>query len=383
MRAGLAILDAIGTLNRNHTDAQQRLAVRVGIHTGEVVIGQDGGGNPEVFGDTTNLAARVQTAAEPATSLITAPVHHRTSGLFVVEPKGAHQLKGVPNAVELFHVKQASGVSGRINAAAASQGLIGFVGRDEELRVLWRRWELARDGEGQMVVIAGEAGIGKSRLIEEMQNRLARVPHTWIQCACDQLLQNTPFHPVSEMLKQAFPWRPNDTLESHVRSLEEALEISGLRKEEALPLVAPLLDVPIPSSYPSLLLAPERQHKRLLAMLAQWLFGLARPQPVVIAIDDLQLADPSSLELVRLVAEQAVSAPVLLLCTVRSEFRAPWPLRAHHSYLTLSPLSRREARAMVEEVAARAQLPSDTIDAVVARTGGVPLFVEELTRLII
>jgi class 3 adenylate cyclase/tetratricopeptide (TPR) repeat protein len=382
VRAGLLILEAVESLNRGGQDQNKHLAVRVGIHAGEVVIGQDGGGNPELFGETTNLAARVQSAAEPGNLLITAPVHRMVSGLFVVEPRGANQLKGVPEPVELFRVSQASGVRGRIHAAAAAQGLISFVGREEELGVLWRRWERAREGEGQVVVIAGEAGIGKSRLVEEIHTRLARIPHTWIECACDQLLQNTPFHPVSEMLRSAFPLRPEESAERRIEALKNALETVGVREAD-LPLVAPLLDLPVPASYPPLLATPNQQHRRLLATLAQWLFGLARAQPVVIAIEDLHWADPSSLELARLLSEQNASEPVLILFTTRSEFRVPWPLRAHHAHLTLSPLSRRETRALVEEVAASAVLAGDTIDAVVDRTGGVPLFIEELTRLMI
>jgi class 3 adenylate cyclase/tetratricopeptide (TPR) repeat protein len=382
VRAGLLIMEVLESLNRGKQDENKHLVVRVGIHTGEVVIGQDGGGNPELFGDTTNLAARVQSAAEPGTLLITAPVHQMVSGLFVVEPRGAHQLKGIPEPVELFRVSQASGVRGRIHAAAAAKGLISFVGREEELGVLWRRWERAREGEGQVVVIAGEAGIGKSRLVEEMHTRLARIPHTWIECACDQLLQNTPFHPVSEMLRSAFPQRPEDSADRRLEELKNALEAVGVREAD-LPLVAPLLDLPVPASYPPLLATPNQQHRRLLATLAQWLFGLARAQPVVIAIEDLHWADPSSLELARLLSEQNATEPVLILFTTRSEFRVPWQLRAHHAHLTLSPLSRRETRALVEEVAASAVLAGDTVEAVVDRTGGVPLFIEELTRLMI
>lgn len=383
VRAGLTMLEAIETLNRRIDDEKKRLAVRIGIHTGEVVIGKDGSGNPELFGDTTNVAARVQSAAEPNTVFITAPVHHLVSGLFVVEPRGAQHLKGVPEAVELFRVSQASGVRGRFHAAARSAPLISFIDRDEELGLLWRRWDRVREGEGQVVVIAGEAGIGKSRLTEEIRAGLARVPHTWIDCACDQFLQNTPFHPVIEMLRQAFPFQPEDSTERRLQVLEAAMEVSGLGAAEAVPLVAPLLDLTLPVSYPRLPAPPEQQHRRLLATLAQWVFGLSRAQPVVIAIEDLHWADPSSLELARLMAEQNATVQVLMLCTTRSEFRVPWPLRAHHAHLTLSPLSRRETRAMVEEASAGGELSSDTIDAMVERTGGVPLYIEELTRLMV
>ncbi|MGO9454484.1 MAG: AAA family ATPase [Candidatus Binataceae bacterium] len=383
VKAGLEILDAIKALNASCADERMHLAVRVGIHAGEVVVGQDGGGNPEVFGDTTNVAARVQTAAEPGTLLITAPVNHMVSGLFVIEPHGSHQLKGVPEAVELFRVIQSSGVRGRIHAAAAARGLIPFVGREEELSLLWRRWERAREGEGQLVVITGEAGIGKSRLLEEMHSRLAGVAHTWIECSCDQLLQNTPFHPVVEMMLQGLGWRPEDPPARRIRILEEILKMVGLKPTEAVPLLAPLLDLEVPNSYAPLLAAPGQQHKRLLATLAHWLFSLARTQPVVIAVEDVHWCDPSSLELARAMAEQNATLPLLILFTARQEFRAPWMLRAHHLQITLSPLSRSETRAMVKEIVALTQLSAATIEAVVQRTGGVPLFVEELTRLVI
>ena len=373
VKAGLEILDAIKVLNASCADDRMHLAVRVGIHAGEVVVGQDGGGNPEVFGDTTNLAARVQTAAEPGTLLITAPVNHMVSGLFVIEPHGSHQLKGVPEAVELFRVTQSSGVRGRIHAAAAARGLIPFVGREEELSLLWRRWERAREGEGQLVVITGEAGIGKSRLLEEMHSRLAGVAHTWIECSCDQLLQNTPFHPVVEMMLQGLGWRPEDPPARRIEILEETLKMVGLKPTEAVPLLAPLLDLEVPDSYAPLLAAPGQQHKRLLATLAHWLFSLARTQPVVIAVEDVHWCDPSSLELARAMAEQNATLPLLILFTARQEFRAPWMLRAHHLQITLSPLSRSETRAMVKEIVALTQLSAATIEAVVQRTGGVPL----------
>ena len=246
VRAGLDILDAVDAVNRRLGDGRVTLSVRVGIHIGEVVIGEDGDGHPEVYGDTTNLASRVQTAAEPGCLFITTPVRHLVSGLFVIESRGEHRLKGIAEPVELFRVVQGSGVRGRIHAATAATGLIPFVGRNEEMNLLWRRWERAREGEGQVVVIAGEAGIGKSRLIEEMHTRLAAATHTWVECACDQLLQNTPFFPISEMLMQAFPPHSDETAERRVQAVESALENVGLAPTEALPLVAPLLNLEVP-----------------------------------------------------------------------------------------------------------------------------------------
>jgi len=375
-RAGLAILESIARLNEQ--PQRPKLAARVGIDSGSVVVGAGAGRDADVFGDTPNIAARVQEAAAPDTVAITEDTHRLVSGLFVVEALGTPALKGISRSIQLYRVVQPSGVRGRLEAAAA-RGLTPFVGREDELRLLQSRWERALEGEGQVALIIGEAGIGKSRLLQRFHELIADTPHTSIEAGAAPLFQNTPFYPVCEMLRQAVGWRAAD----QTAELEQALELAGLKPAEALPLVAPLLNLPIPAKYPPLLLSPDQERRRLLATLVEWVLGAARLQPTVIATEDLHWADPSTLELIQLLVEQGSRARLLLLYTARPEFRAPWALHAHHTQITLNRLSPRNVRTMVEQVAAKAALSEGTIATMVERTGGVPLFVEELTRAVL
>ena len=380
VRAGLAILDAINALNGRGD--RPKLSARIGIHTGSVVVGTGGGPDADIFGDAPNLASRVQTAADPGTVLITAETHRLVSGMFVGEERGAHQLKGIAAAVDLYRVIQQSGARGRL-AASATRGLTPFVGREEELRLLWNRWERVLDGEGQVVLIAGEAGIGKSRLVQQFHERLAGTPRTWVESASAPYFQNTPFYAVADMLQQAFGWRGDESAEEKLNQLERNLEAAGPKLAEAVRLIAPLLNVPVPEKYPPLLLSPEQQRRRLLATLAGWVFGAARAQATAIVLEDMHWVDPSTMELLQILVDQGATAPLLLLYTARPEFRAPWPMREHHAQLTLNRLSKRNVRAIITNVAARTALSDDVVETLVNRTGGVPLFAEELTRLLL
>ena len=384
-RAGLAILDAMSKLNEHPT--HPKLAARIGIDSGAVVVGAGAGGDADVFGDTPNIAARVQGAAAPDTVLVTADTHRLVSGLFVIEARGAQELKGIEQPVQLYRVIQPSGLRGRLETAAAAHALTPFVGREDELRSLMNRWERALDGEGQVALIVGEAGIGKSRLVQRFHEQIAGTPHTWVEAAAGAFFQNTPYYAVTEMLRELLAWRGDESAEEQLTQLETRLELAGLKPAEALPLIAPLLNLPMPAKYRPLSLSPEQQRRRLLATLVGWALGAARVQPVVIAIEDLHWADPSTLELLQLLVEQGATARLLLLYTARPEFRAQWPLRAHHTQLALNRLSSRNIRTMVEKVAAHETshraLTEETIATVVQRTAGVPLFVEELTRAVL
>src|SRR6516225_2059164 len=395
-RAGLAIAEEVSKLN--HQSTHPKIAVRVGIDSGAVVVGAGAGKDADVFGEAPNIAARVQSVAQPDTVLVTAATHRLISGLFVVEERGAQELKGVAKPVELYRVLRPTGVRGRL---AAAQGLTRFVGREEELRLLLNRWERAREGEGQLVFVAGEAGIGKSRLVAEFHDRIRDTPHIWMESAGEQFFQNTPFHAISEMLSQWLEPRPSETGRSPERSrrveewvttglnaermerLERTLASAGLKAEAAVPLIADLLQIAIGERYPAITLNPEQKRRQLLAALTGWAFGAAKLQPVAMVVEDLHWADPSTLELVQLLAEQGVMVPLLLMCTARPEFHAQWPLRAHHTQINLNRLSVRNVREMIAQVAARNALTSETVDTVVERTGGVPLFVEELTRAVL
>jgi hypothetical protein len=372
-------------------------------------VGAGAGKDTDVFGETPNIAARVQAAA-PGTVLLTASTHRLVSGLFVVEECGAQELKGVANPIELYRVLRPTGVRGRL---AAAQGLTRFAGREQELQLLLSRWERACEGEGQLVLVSGEAGIGKSRLVAEFHDRIRDTPHIWMESAGDQFFQNTPFHAITEMLSQwlelqtlggaqrASEPRPAEAGRSPERSrrvkesatcalekerldhLERALASAGLKPEETAPLIADLLQLPVGERYPAITLTPEQRRRRLLAALTGWVFGVARLQPIVMVVEDLHWLDPSTLELEQLLAEQGATVALMLLYTARPEFHAQWPMRSHHTQITLNRLSARNVREMVALVAARNALSSESVEAVIERTGGVPLFVEELMRALL
>jgi class 3 adenylate cyclase len=380
-RAGLAMLDAIAKLRG--APERPKLAARIGIDSGAVVVGAGAGTDADVFGETPNVAARVQAAAEPGTVLITAATQRLVSGLFVVEERGAQTLRGIAAPLDLYRVIRPSGMRGRLAATAAVRGMTPFIDRQEELRLLLNRWERAHEGEGQVVTIVGEAGIGKSRLVQHFREHIAADPHTWLECTTAAFFQNTPFYAVTDMLQQTFHWHANQNTERRLEALEASLALAGLKLEEAVPLIASLLELPLDSKYPALAIAADQQRKQLLATLVAWIVGFAKAQPLVMATEDLHWADPSTLEMIQLAVEQGATAPLMLQHTTRPEFRIPWPLRAHHTQITLNRLSARNVRTMVGQVAAQNALSEDIISAVVERTSGVPLFVEELTRAVL
>ncbi|MBV8054824.1 MAG: AAA family ATPase [Deltaproteobacteria bacterium] len=343
----------------------------------------------------------MQAAADPSTVLITDTVHRLVSGLFAVESRGAKVLKGIERPLQLYRVIQPSGVRGRLEAAAAIRGLTPFVGREDELRSLMTRWERSREGEGQVALIIGEAGIGKSRLLQRFHELIPDAPQAWLEAAAGPFFQNTPFHAIAELLRQlveqaslpatdaraaratAGNGEAQIETDERIAQLESALVLAGLKPAEAIPLIAPLLNLSLSGKYPLPPIAPEQQRRRLLTMLVEWMLGTARARPLTIAIEDLHWADASTLEVVQLLVEQGPTVHLLLLCTARPEFHPQWPLRAHHTQITLNRLGSRDVREMIAQVAARNALAGETVDTVIERTGGVPLFVEELTRAVL
>jgi class 3 adenylate cyclase/predicted ATPase len=374
VRAALAIQRALAELNRkNAGSGKPALAARIAVESGPVVVDRAG----EIFGDAPNIAARVQALAEPGAVLVTAQVQRQVAGLFVAEERGSHELKGVPEPVTLFRLVRASG-GGRRSGARSVTPLIG---REEETAMLMRRWERARQGDGQLVLIVGEPGLGKSRLIEEFHNRLRDTPHTWVEWSCSQLLQNTPLHPIAEWGRQRFG-DADVPAERRLAELESLLAQVKLDPVENVPLLAPLLDIPPPQERAPTL-APEELRRRQLAALTGLVMAGARTQPAVLAFEDLHWADPTTLDVLRGIAERGALAPLFVVATTRPEFRPSWGMRSHHGTISLAPLDRLQVREMVADLSARHALPREVVEDVAARTGGVPLFIEEVTRLLL
>ena len=383
VRAGIAIIEAVAGLNY-HLSAKYgaKLSVRVGVHSGSVVVGHRAGKEADVFGDTPNLAARMLAVAAADSVLITAAVEQLVAGRFALEDQGAQVLRGIEQPVQLYRVVGPSVARGSVRNAAI-RGLTTFVGREDEIGLALSRWESARDGEGQLVLVVGEPGIGKSRLVEEFRGLIKDHTHFWMECAGEPFFESTPFHAVMQILDQGLGLQSGESNQEHVERLERTLELSGMKLDEALPLIADMLNLPVPEKYPPLLSAPDQKRKRLLVNLVSWILHSARLQPVVIVVEDLQWVDASSLELMKMLVEQGATASLLLLYTARPEYRAPWPMRAHHLEIMLSRLNDRDTRQMIAGVAARIALSKDVVDTVIKRTDGVPLFAEELTRLIL
>jgi class 3 adenylate cyclase len=373
-RASFAIQAALAELNRNNAGiGKPILSARIGLEAGPVVVDATG----EIFGDAPNVAARVQALADPGAVLVTVQVQRHIAGLFVVEERGNHNLKGVPEPQTLFRLVRSSGGGRR----AGQRQLTPLVGRDDEIAVLMRRWDRAWRGDGQFVMIFGEPGLGKSRLLEELHGRLTDTPHSWVEWSCSQLLQNTPLHPIGEWGRQRFGGAEIPA-ERRLADLDNALTLVKLDPAENAFLIAPLMDIPLPKERaPSL--SPEELRHRQLAALTNWLIAGAKTQAIVLVVEDLHWADPTTLDVMKALAERGALAPLFLVATTRPEFRPPWAMRSHHGAIALAPLDRAHVRDMVMELSSNRELPRGIIDDVAQRTGGVPLFIEEVTRLLL
>jgi class 3 adenylate cyclase/predicted ATPase len=374
VRAALAIQLALVELNRrNAGSGKPALAVRIAVESGPVVIDAEG----EIFGEVPNIASRAQALTEPGAVVVTGRVQRQVAGLFVVEDRGTHELRGVPEPVTLFRVVRASGGGRR----TGQRHLTPLVGREEEIAMSLRRWERARQGEGQFLLIVGEAGLGKSRLIEELHARLREVPHTWVEWSCSQLLQNTPLHPVAEWGRLRFG-SADVSPAQRFADLENTLALLKLDPAENAAPLALLLDMPVPAERVPVC-PPDELRRRQLTALINWIMAGARAQPIVLAVEDLHWADPTTLDVLRGIAERGALAPLFVVATMRPEFRPPWGMRSHHGVISLAPLDRHQVRHMVHELASRHALPKDVVEDVTDRSGGVPLFVEEVTRLLL
>jgi predicted ATPase len=292
--------------------------------------------------------------------------------MFVVEEREPQILKGVREPMTLYRVVQPSGVRSRLAVAAGR--LTRFVGREVELATLVDRWERAQEGEGQNVVVLGEAGVGKSRVVYQLHEHLAAVPHTWLECGATPYTEGTPFHPVIALVSQGLAFTAEDTPADKLAKLEVGLR--ALASTENVALIADFLGLPLPTR---LQFSPELQRRKTIELLAQWNLALSEVQPLVLVVEDLHWCDVSTLELLGHLIAQSSTARVLLLATARPELTPPWPARSNLTSLQLARLTKRQARDMIASLAGT-ELPAATLDALVARADGVPLYVEELTK---
>jgi TOMM system kinase/cyclase fusion protein len=386
VRTGLGILEAMGTLPTGLLrDPSGRLAVRIGIHTGLVVVGEMGsGGRHEhlALGDTPNLAARLQGLAAPNTVVISAATARLVQGYFTCHDLGAHALKGLETPVHVFQVLGESAAQSRLEATEAT-GLTPLVGREAEVALLRERWVQSTEGLGQVVLLSGEAGIGKSRLVHVLTEQVveAHTPRPTVRCS--PYHTNSALYPVIEHLHRLLHWHREATPDTRLAMLEQALQKAGLPLAEVVPLLAALLSLPVPAHYPPLTVSPQRQKQQTLEALVAWLLAAAAQQPVLAIWEDLHWADPSTLELLGLFLDQAPTARLLLVLTARPEFRPPWAPRSYMTPLTLTRLLRPQVEELVLRVTGGKPLPAEVLRQIVEKTDGIPLFVEELVKAIL
>ncbi len=388
VRAGLGIVEALGQLNtRMGREHGAQLAVRLGIHTGQVVVGDVGGGTRQeqlALGETPNLAARLQGIAAPDTLVISAATFQLLGGFFACQPLGTPLLKGFTQPLAVYRVLYESMARSRLEAVG-STGLTPLVGREQEAGLLRERWAHVKEGVGQVVLLSGEAGIGKSRLVQMLTAQVASEPQTWLTpCQCSPYHQHTALYPMIDLLERvALRFEREESPPQKLSKLEGFLVQYGLPLVETVPLFATLLSLPLPAAYTPPTVSPEQQKQQTLRALLTILLRIAAQQPVLFVMEDLHWVDPSTLELLTLLVDQGPTARILALWTFRPDFSPPWTGRSHLTQVTVTRLPSRQAVEVIRQVAHGKALPPEVIEQIVVKTDGVPLFVEELTKMVL
>ena len=380
VRAGLELIAAVASLNTHAS-----LQTRVGIATGLVVVGDlIGTGSAQeqaVVGETPNLAARLQSIAEPNTVVIAEGTRRLLGNLFELEDLAAKELKGIVGPVRAWTALRASSVASRFEAQHETN-LIPLVGRDEELQLLLRRWRQAVGGEGRVVLLSGEPGIGKSRLTVALEEQLQTEQHTPLRYFCSPLHTDSTLYPAISQLERAAGFKRNDTMEAKLDKLSSLLGASP-NHDNDVQLLAELLSVQTGDRYPPLNLSAGQKKQKTIEALVHQLEILVRQRPVLMIFEDAHWIDPTSRESLDTTIERVARLPVLLVITFRPEFHPPWTGQAHVTTLNLSRLGRREGAALAGSVAGNNVLPEEIVEEIIERTDGIPLFVEELTKAVV
>jgi predicted ATPase len=345
--------------------------MRLGIHAGLVVAGDTS--ELPILGEL-NLAARLKELAEPGTIIISSATYRLVQRRFHCQVLGSHSLGGVSQPVVVYRV---------LKEQENLYELTPLVGWQQEMGLLLERWAQMEEGLGQVVVLNGEPGIGKSRLVQEVKTHVAGEPHTELECRCWPYYQNSAFYPVIDLLQRVLQLQREDSAKEKLDKLEGALAHYHMSQPDIVPLLASLLSLPLPEHYAPLMLNAQQQRQNTLEDLLTIVLTLAANQPVLFIVEDLHWVDPSTLELLNLLIDYVATAGILILLTSRPEFRPPWGFRAHVTPVTLNRLPRTQVEAMVARVAGNKTLPTEVHQQLVIKTDGVPLFVEELTKMVL
>ena len=380
VRAGLELVAAVSDL-KTHVGLQ----TRVGIATGLVVVGDliGSGASQEqaIVGETPNLAARLQTMAEPNSVVIAESTRKLVGNLFELEDLGAKDLKGVEGPVRAWAALRPASVESRFEAMHAS-ALTELVGREEELELLLRRWSRAKTGEGQVVLLSGEPGIGKSRLTSALLERIAAEPHTRLRYFCSPQHTDSALYPIISQMERAAGFAHDDGAQAKLDKLDVVLAQTSTPIENAA-LFAEMLSLPNDGRYPVLALDPQQRRQRTLEALTAQVEALSRQKPVLMILEDAHWADPTSMEAFSRAVDRTRTSGVLLIVTYRPEFEPPWTGRPNVTVLTLNRLGEREIAAMIDGVTGNKRLPESVRHDIIERTDGIPLFVEEITKAVL
>jgi len=380
VRAGLELIGAVGALKPNAS-----LQTRIGIATGLVVVGDlIGSGEAQergIVGETPNLAARLQGIAEPNMVVIAEGTRRLLGNLFELEDLGAKDLKGIASPGRVWAALRARSVESRFEALHAT-GLTALVGREEELELLLRRWSKAKSGEGQVVLLSGEAGIGKSRLTAALLEAVAPEPHTRLRYFCSPQHTDSALYPVIGQMERAAGFTHDDTQQAKLNKLDALLAQTSTRIEDAA-LFAEMLSLPNDGRYPTLDLTPEQHRQRTLEALVFQMEALTRQNPVLMIFEDAHWTDPTSLEALSRVVDRLRALRVLLIVTFRPEFEPPWIGRPYVTALIINRLAQRDIEAMIDGVVGNRLIPASIRQDIIERTDGVPLFVEEMTKAVL
>ncbi len=389
VKTALGVVQTMPSLNVEFGDGKDvEIAVRIGIATGVVVVGEIvGEGHAQertVVGETPNLAARLQGLASRNGIVIGSVTKDLAGDLFVYQDMDAHELKGIAGLVKAW------GVTGEREAEFESESSrqtskLPLVGRHEEIGLLMRAWEGSREGRGNVVLIQGEAGIGKSRLLEALRDQASEGAHTWVAIRSSPYHTASTLYPVIEHMKRAMRWKPNDGAQVKFEKLENMLrEQHSWPMGESVPLFAAMMSVPLTESgYAPLNMTPQQQREATFDVTLAALLELAERQPLLMLWEDLHWADPTTVQMLSLLIDQVPTAPILVVGTYRPEFAAPWPARSHITPITLNRLERAEVEGIVTNIGGGKAFPTEVLDHVVTKADGVPLYVEELTKTVL
>ncbi|MCG6927714.1 MAG: protein kinase [Acidobacteria bacterium] len=381
VRAGLGIAAGMEEASRSLRSTQGRsLPTRAAVHTGRMVSGDARGasGDSTLVGNVPAIAARLRDAAPDGAVVVSGATRRLVEKSFELEPTGEREVPGLDRAVDVFLVRGEGDMTDGVHSSVSPR-VTPFVGREQDLALLRARWEQAKEGAGQVVLLSGEAGIGKSRLVLELREGIADEVHLWLEGRASPYHSGDALHSVAGMLARLAGFADEASSEERRGRLEETLQPYEL-PPEALSLLATLLSLPLPESWPAPPPSPQKRMQRTMETLLELLVALSTRQPVVLFVEDLHWVDPSTEELLGQIAGQCATLPLLVLVTARPGHTAPWLAEDHVTRLPLSRLSQAHTRALVEQLASGGVLGAEVLEAVVSRTDGVPLFVEELTR---